>query len=47
MYAVAAARAMLNHTSMEPKQIVEQALCIAADICVYSNQEIIVETLGS
>lgn len=46
MYAVAAARAMLSHTSKEPGQIVEEALRIAADICVYSNQEIIVETLG-
>lgn len=47
MFAVAAARAMLNHTKMEPRQIVEEALRISADICVYSNQEINVETLGS
>lgn len=46
MYAVAAARALLHHTKMEPSQIVEQSLKIAADICVYTNQNIVVETLG-
>lgn len=47
MFAVAAARALIKHTKMDPRQIVEEALGIAADICVYSNQEINVETLGS
>jgi len=47
MYAVAAARALLHHTKLEPKQIVEQSLKIAADICVYTNQNIVVESLGS
>ncbi|MEK6676360.1 MAG: ATP-dependent protease subunit HslV [Planctomycetota bacterium] len=46
MYAVAAARALVTHTEMAPAQMVEQALKIAAGICVYTNQEIFVETLG-
>ena len=46
MYATAAARAMVAHTDMSPEAIVESALKIAADICVYSNQTIVVETLG-
>ncbi len=46
MYAVAAARALIGHTDLPAEKIVEQALLIAGDICVYSNQEIYVETLG-
>ena len=46
MYAVAAARALTASTDLPPVDIVEQALRIAADICVYSNDEIVVETLG-
>ena len=46
MYAAAAARALVAHTDLPPETIVEHSLRIAADICVYSNQEIIVETIG-
>lgn len=45
MYAVAAARALLTQTDMTPGAIVHEALTIAADICVYTNREIAVETL--
>ena len=45
MYATAAARALLEHTDLAPERIVEDALRIAGDICVYSNQVITVETL--
>lgn len=45
MYAAAAARALKAHTDQTPTQIVEHALHIAADICVYSNHKIHVETL--
>ena len=45
MYATAAARALLEHTELPPEKIVENALRIAGDICVYSNQVITVETL--
>jgi ATP-dependent HslUV protease subunit HslV len=46
MYAVAAARALLANTDLPPEQIVERSLRIAADICVYTNDRIVVETLG-
>ncbi|MBI4717190.1 MAG: ATP-dependent protease subunit HslV [Planctomycetes bacterium] len=45
MYAAAAARALLQYTELPPEKIVDAALRIAADICVYTNHEIIVETL--
>ena len=44
-YAAAAARALLRNTDMSPRQIVEQALNIAADICVYTNHHITVDEL--
>ncbi len=43
--AVAAARALLNNTDLEPEAVVRKALEIAADICVYTNRQIRVETL--
>ena len=44
-YAQAAARALSQHTSMEPEEIVKSAMAIAADICVFTNHELILETL--
>ena len=44
--ALAAARALGEHTPMTPRQIVEKSLNIAADICVYTNHEITIEELG-
>lgn len=44
-YALAAARAMVASSELEPKAIVEQALKIAADICIYTNEKITVEVL--
>ena len=45
-YALAAARAMVLHTEMEAKDVVKEALSIAADICVYTNHNIKVEELA-
>lgn len=45
MYATAAARALIENTDMPAAAIVEKSLHIAADICVYTNHEIVVETL--
>ena len=45
-FAQAAARALLAHTEMTPAQIVKRSLEIAGDICIYTNQNHIVETLG-
>ena len=44
-YAQAAARAMLDNTELEANQIVEKALNIAANICIYTNSNIAVEEL--
>ena len=44
-YALAAARALMNHTQMTAPQIAEEALRIAADICIYTNDNITVESL--
>jgi ATP-dependent HslUV protease subunit HslV len=43
---LAAARALSAHTHLSPREIVEQSLLIAADICVYTNREIVIEELG-
>ena len=45
-YALAAARALLKHTSLQAAEVVRQALLEAAAICVYTNSEIVIETLG-
>lgn len=45
MYAVAAARALIQNTSLSPKEVVEKSLRIAADICVYTNNRIEVDTI--
>ncbi len=44
-FALAAARALVAHSSLSAKEIVRTALEIAADICVYSNRNIVVEEL--
>jgi ATP-dependent HslUV protease, peptidase subunit HslV len=44
-YAIAAARALIKHTPLNAKEIVEEALNIAADICVYTNKHIKVEEI--
>jgi ATP-dependent HslUV protease, peptidase subunit HslV len=41
-YALAAARALLVNTALSPKEIVQRALEIAGDICVYTNKNITV-----
>ncbi len=46
-FAQAAARALLENTELDAKSIVERALQIAADICVYTNQNLTVEELES
>ena len=44
-YAQAAARALLENTQLDAESIVRKALSIAADLCIYTNQQIVVETL--
>jgi len=44
-YAQAAALALLDHTQLDARSIVEQALRIAARICIYTNEDLTIETL--
>jgi ATP-dependent HslUV protease subunit HslV len=44
-YALAAARALLGHSPLEAREIAEQALKIAAGICIYTNDRIASESL--
>lgn len=44
-YALAAARALLEHTDMPPELVARKAMEIAADICIYTNREIVLEKL--
>jgi ATP-dependent HslUV protease subunit HslV len=44
-YAQAAARALLENTELDAEQIVRNALAIAGDICIYTNQNHVIETL--
>ncbi|MEO5368234.1 MAG: ATP-dependent protease subunit HslV [Magnetococcus sp. WYHC-3] len=44
-YALAAARALVAHTPMMPREVVERSLSIAADICVYTNHNLTIEEL--
>ena len=44
-YAQAAARALLQHSNLDAKKIVETSLQIAADICIYTNQNLAFEEL--
>lgn len=46
-YALSAARALIKHTHYEPRQIVEESLKIAADICIYTNSHLTIETLDA
>jgi ATP-dependent HslUV protease subunit HslV len=45
MYALASARALLKHTTLSAREIAEQSLGIAADICIYTNSDIVIEEL--
>ena len=44
-FAQAAALALLENTTLEASDIAEKALLIAGEICVFTNQNIIIETL--
>ena len=44
-YALAAARALLRHTDKGARQVTEEAMAIAAEICVYTNDKLTIEEL--
>jgi ATP-dependent HslUV protease subunit HslV len=45
-YATAAAKALLAHTDLTARQIVESAMAIAAEICIFTNDRFSVESIG-
>ena len=45
-YAQAAARALMENTNLGARDIVERALLLAADICIYTNRNLTIEELG-
>ena len=45
-YAQAAARALLEHSQLSAEQVVKQALTIAGDLCIYTNQQHVIEVLS-
>jgi ATP-dependent HslUV protease subunit HslV len=44
-YALAAARALINHTGLSAKEVALEALRITSDICVYTNNQFVVKEL--
>lgn len=45
MYATAAARALLKHTELSAKEIANNSLKIAGEICIYTNSDIVLEEI--
>lgn len=44
-YALAAARALLRHSELDAETVVREAMAIAAEICVFTNDKLTVETM--
>ena len=39
-YAISAARALDKHANLEPKELVQESLEVAGDLCIYTNKNI-------
>ncbi len=46
-YAQAAAQALLENSELDARTVVEKALAIAGDICIYTNRQVTIEELGA
>lgn len=46
-YAKAAAIAMVSHTELSAEEVVKQSLSIAAEICIYTNTSLTIESISS
>ena len=44
-YAFSAAKALVAHSSLNARQIAEEAMKIAADVCIYTNRNVVLEEL--
>ncbi len=45
MFALSAARALMKHTALSAKEIAQESLKIASEICIYTNSDIIIEEI--
>ncbi len=45
-FAQAAAKALVNHSNLKVEEIVEESLKIASDICIYTNSNFVIESIG-
>ncbi len=45
-YAIASAKALVRHTNLSAREIVEESLKIASEICIYTNDKIIMEEIN-
>ena len=45
-FAQSAARALIENTSLDPAEVVRKSLEIAGDLCIYTNRNFTIETLG-
>lgn len=46
-YALAAARALIAHTDLDARRVAEEAMRIAAGICIYTNENMVIEELDA
>ncbi len=46
-FAQAAARALVMNTELSAREIVERSLGIAADICIYTNRNVVIDELAT
>jgi ATP-dependent HslUV protease subunit HslV len=44
-FALAAARALAKHTEMPAKDIVKEAMLIAGEICIFTNDQVVIEEI--
>lgn len=44
-FAMAAGRALVHHSNLTARQIAEESMAIAADICIYTNKNLVIEEL--
>jgi ATP-dependent HslUV protease subunit HslV len=45
MYALAAAKMLVKHSQLNPKEIVKESLNVAGEICIYTNNNIVIEAI--
>ena len=45
-FALAAARALARHSQLDARQVAVEAMKIAGDICIYTNENLTIEELG-